>query len=81
MIFTSSIGYLSGYTLQRYNFNASVIPFLCAMLVTTSARIYTWKIKNGRPLIYIISGLLVLVPGGVGVKGMLRTHLLILYIP
>ena len=30
---------------------------------------FAWINTNERPLVYIVSGLLVLVPGGVGVRG------------
>jgi uncharacterized membrane protein YjjB (DUF3815 family) len=39
-----------------------------AFLLTITARIYA-HLQNERPLVYIISGLLILVPGGVGVRG------------
>lgn len=48
---------------------ADAVPFLSAIIVTAVARIYG-HFRNQRPLVYIISGLLVLVPGGVGVRGM-----------
>ena len=39
------------------------------MAVTLTARLYG-QIYNKRPLVYIIGGLLILVPGGMGVRGM-----------
>jgi uncharacterized membrane protein YjjP (DUF1212 family) len=75
LVFTSAVAQVSGYVLKIFNVNAGVSPFLCAIFVTTAARLYAWGHGNERPLIYIIGGLLVLVPGGVGVRGSFTTIL------
>jgi uncharacterized membrane protein YjjP (DUF1212 family) len=67
IVVTSAVAQLSGYLLLIHGVNSGVIPFLCAILVTMAARLYAWAHGDERPLIYIIGGLLVLVPGGVGV--------------
>lgn len=47
-----------------------VVPLIGGIAVTVVARTYSHFRGNLRPFIYIISGLLILVPGGIGVKGM-----------
>jgi uncharacterized membrane protein YjjB (DUF3815 family) len=44
------------------------IPLICAMAVTVVARMYA-ALLHERPYCYIIAGLMILVPGGVGVRG------------
>lgn len=75
IVFTSAVAQVSGYFLHIYDVNSGVIPFLCAISVTMAARLYAWAHGDERPLIYIIGGLLVLVPGGVGVRGSFATVL------
>lgn len=75
MVATAAVGQFASFWLMRYNMSPSITPFLCSMLVTTTARLWAWVNGNERPLVYIISGLIILVPGGVGVKGMFRTTL------
>ncbi len=64
----SGTGQLVSFVLKNRANDA--IPFLAAIAVTAMARLYSRCVKNQRPLVYIITGLLVLVPGSVGVKGM-----------
>lgn len=75
MIVTPAVGQFTAYWLQQRGFSSAVVSFVCAILVTTTARLYAWGHGDERPLVYIISGLLILVPGGVGVKGMFHTAL------
>jgi uncharacterized membrane protein YjjB (DUF3815 family) len=44
------------------------VPLICAMAVTVVARMYA-ALLHERPYCYIIAGLMILVPGGVGVRG------------
>jgi uncharacterized membrane protein YjjP (DUF1212 family) len=70
MILTCSTGFLTSYVAYSQGMDPSAIPFVAAMVVTIVGRIYAFFDGNQRPFTYIITGLLVLVPGGVGVRGM-----------
>ena len=72
MILVASAGQAISYLLT-YNTSGSdtmAVPLIGGIVVTLIARIYAHFAGNLRPLIYIISGLMILVPGGIGVKGM-----------
>lgn len=75
MVLSSAVGQTGSYLMSKRGVSPTIVPFVCAMLVTTTSRLYAWWHGNERPLVYIIAGLLVLVPGGVGVKGVLNTAL------
>jgi uncharacterized membrane protein YjjB (DUF3815 family) len=75
MLICSAVGQFSSYWFDRYKVSSAAASFLCAMLVTTAARLWAWWHNDERPLTYLIAGLIVLVPGGVGVKGALRSTL------
>jgi uncharacterized membrane protein YjjB (DUF3815 family) len=70
MIFTSVVAESTSYFLQADAgvFGPEGVPLLSALAVTLAARLYSGWV-NERPFCYIVSGLLILVPGGVGVKG------------
>jgi uncharacterized membrane protein YjjP (DUF1212 family) len=70
MIITCSTGFLTSYVTYILGVDPSAIPFIAAMVVTIIGRIYAFLDGNQRPFTYIMTGLLVLVPGGVGVRGM-----------
>lgn len=70
MILCGGVGQLVSFYFHRYGLaNDDAIPVLSALIVTLTARLYG-QIYKKRPLVYIIGGLLVLVPGGMGVRGM-----------
>lgn len=72
MVLVASAGQGVSFLLT-YNSSGSdtmAVPLVGGIVVTLVARVYAHFAGNQRPLIYIISGLLVLVPGGIGVKGM-----------
>lgn len=75
MMLCAWTAFFAGYCLDKLHASASVAPFLCAIIVTMTARLWAWWNKNERPLVYIISGLFILVPGGVGVKGAFQSTL------
>ena len=75
MVLSCAVGQTGSYLMSKRGVSPTIVPFVCAMLVTTTSRLYAWWHGNERPLVYIIAGLLVLVPGGVGVKGVLNTAL------
>jgi uncharacterized membrane protein YjjB (DUF3815 family) len=70
MILCGGVGHLVSYLLH-YHQTASddAVPVIAALLVTLTARLYG-HFTGKRPLVYIIGGLLILVPGGMGVRGM-----------
>lgn len=68
-IFTCACGYLMS-TYATNVFAVEIAPFLAAIAMTFAARLYAYYNNEERPLVYIIVGLFMLVPGGVGVKGM-----------
>ena len=70
MIVTCTTGFLTSYILFHAGLDPSVIPFVAAIAVTIAGRIYAYLEGNQRPFTFIMTGLLVLVPGGVGVRGM-----------
>ncbi len=45
------------------NHSNQAIPFVAAIIVTAASRLYAQRRKKERPLVYMIAGLLVLVPG------------------
>ncbi len=69
MIWSSSIAYIVGFLLP--NMDAGMVSLFGAAAVTAVSRIYGY-IKRRRSQIYIFSGLFILVPGGLSVKGMLN---------
>lgn len=69
MVLCCGTGQLLSFAINRINAaNDSFVPLVASFGVTTMARIYAYY-RNERPLVYILCGLLVLVPGGMGVKG------------
>ena len=75
MVLIAAVAQIAGYSLSTMRAPPAVVPFVCALCVTAAARSFAWWNRNERPLIYIISGLFILVPGGVGVKGAFRSTL------
>ena len=71
MILSAGAGQIASYgmTVYKHSVGEDAIPVLAAVVVTVTSRLYAYYMKE-RPFVYIISGLLVLVPGGVGVRGM-----------
>jgi uncharacterized membrane protein YjjP (DUF1212 family) len=72
MIFCGGVGHLVSYSFHYFkiaNADNDAIPVVAALIVTIAARLYAHYTRK-RPLVYIIGGLLILVPGGVGVRGM-----------
>lgn len=70
MILCGGVGHFVSYTLHYYHIASDdAIPVLSALVVTLAARLYGHYFQK-RPLVYIIGGLLILVPGGMGVRGM-----------
>jgi uncharacterized membrane protein YjjP (DUF1212 family) len=70
-IFTCFFGYIfTGYVAPALVLPPDVTPFLSAIVVTAAARVYSSRVEHERPLVFIIVGLCMLVPGGLGVKGM-----------
>lgn len=70
MVFTAGIGQLTSWYLTEIELGTEVIPFISAVNITAFARLYSIVLGNKRSIIYVIAGLLVLVPGSLGVKGM-----------
>lgn len=71
MIVCAGVGQIVGYAMSHASSETEdATPFIAALAVTGAARLFARFCGKQRPLIYIISGLLVLVPGGIGVKGM-----------
>lgn len=72
MILVAATGQFVSYglTYDTAGSDTMGVPLIGGIVVTAMARVYAHFGGNLRPLIYIISGLLVLVPGGLGVKGM-----------
>lgn len=68
-VFTCACGYICS-TWASNHFAIEIAPFLAAISMTFAARFYAFYNNEERPLVYIIVGLFMLVPGGVGVKGM-----------
>jgi uncharacterized membrane protein YjjB (DUF3815 family) len=72
MIFCGGVGHLVSYAFHYYQIASDdndAIPVVAAFIVTVAARLYG-HYTHKRPLVYIIGGLLILVPGGIGVRGM-----------
>lgn len=70
MIFCGGVAYFMSYAFHYYRIASDdAVPVLAALIVTITARLYG-HIFQKRPLVYIIGGLLILVPGGMGVRGM-----------
>jgi uncharacterized membrane protein YjjP (DUF1212 family) len=70
MTVTCTTGFLTSYIAFNAGADPSVIPFIAAIAVTIVGRIYAYLDGNQRPFTFIMTGLMVLVPGGVGVRGM-----------
>jgi uncharacterized membrane protein YjjB (DUF3815 family) len=68
-IFTCGCGYVCSRWASQ-TFEVEIAPFLAAIMVTFAARLFAYFNNQERPLVYIIVGLFMLVPGGVAVKGM-----------
>lgn len=70
MVLCAGVGQFVSYILEPALDSERVnpAPLMSAIAVTITARVYAYTF-NQRPLVYIISGLVVLVPGGVGVRG------------
>jgi uncharacterized membrane protein YjjP (DUF1212 family) len=69
VILICGVGQLVSEILTSMNMGPDAVPFIAAVCITAAARLYSYYM-NVRPLVYIIAGLLVLVPGGVAVRGM-----------
>ena len=63
MVFVGLVAFLTSYFFGLLKLNPEVNPFLSAIFMTVAARVYAWIFGNERPLIYIFSGLCLLVPG------------------
>lgn len=48
----------------------NAVQLIGALVITAVARVYASAMGNQRPYVYIVAGLLTLVPGGLGVRGM-----------
>lgn len=70
MILTCGTGFASSFIAFHSGVDPSAIPFIAAMAVTVVGRVYAYLDGNQRPFTYMMTGLLVLVPGSVGVRGM-----------
>ena len=70
IILVSGVGQFSAILLEKQGVGPDAVPFICAIMITATARLYTYWEGSKRPMVYIVSGLLVLVPGGVAVRGM-----------
>ena len=70
LLLSSCVGDYTAFVLSDWGINSDAIPFLAAIAVTLASRLFAYFNFKERPLVYIINGLLVLVPGGVGVRGM-----------
>lgn len=72
MIFCGGVGHLVSYAFHYFEIASDdndAIPVVAACVATVAARLYG-HFTHKRPLVYIIGGLLILVPGGIGVRGM-----------
>lgn len=71
MIMCAGVGQFVSFWLKdgRAHLGEEAVPLIAALCATATARLFAYYTKQ-RPLVYIIGGLLVLVPGGVGVRGM-----------
>ena len=74
-IIISVIAYSTGIILDAVDIPFEVTPFLTAIVITTSARLYAWCNGNERPIIYIITGLMMVTPGAMGVSGSFNTSM------
>lgn len=70
MILTAGIGYATHIGFYMLGGGVAATPLVAAIMVTIFARIYAYYEHHGRPMVYILAGLLVLVPGGLGVRAM-----------
>jgi uncharacterized membrane protein YjjP (DUF1212 family) len=64
---SSFLAYLPSYFLKPY-FNPATISFLSAFLIGISGNIYS-KVFNRVLALYMVPGLLLIVPGSIGLKG------------
>jgi uncharacterized membrane protein YjjB (DUF3815 family) len=70
MILCGGVGHLVSYLLHYHHFASDdAVPVIASLLVTLTARLYG-HFTGKRPLVYIFGGLLILVPGAMGVRGM-----------
>jgi uncharacterized membrane protein YjjB (DUF3815 family) len=65
-----SVAYFCVFWLNQWGASPGVAPFFGAFFMTVAARMYCFFYKGTRAMVYITMGLLVLVPGGMAVKGM-----------
>ena len=75
MLVVAGSGHLANFIFEVYRTHDvatdTLAPLVAAMVVTAAARLYCfYSSGNQRPLIFIISGLLILVPGGISLKSM-----------
>jgi uncharacterized membrane protein YjjB (DUF3815 family) len=70
MILTAGVGYSTHIAFFKLGGGVAATPLVAAIMVTICARIYAYCEHHGRPMVYILAGLLVLVPGGLGVRAM-----------
>lgn len=71
MILCTGVSFGVSYSLRSVEARQSVdsAPLIAAISVTVFARLFA-QLRKQRPYVYILAGLMVLVPGAVGVKGM-----------
>lgn len=70
IILCASVAYFCVYWLNQWGASPGTAPFFGALVMTSVARLYCFLYKGTRAMVYITMGLLVLVPGGMAVKGM-----------
>ena len=74
-VITSIVAYVVGDALDIFEMPFEVVPFVTAIMITTTARLYAWFNGNERPIIYIITGLMMVTPGAMGVNGSFNTSM------
>lgn len=70
IIASATGGYIVSYFMTKSGASVAGTPFVAAVVATAVARIFAYFEGNKRPGVYIVGGLIMLVPGSVGVRGM-----------
>jgi uncharacterized membrane protein YjjB (DUF3815 family) len=71
MLLVAVSGHFANFLMATFNASPNVTPLIGSLVVTAVARLYAhYSFDHHRPLIYIIAGLLILVPGGLSVQSM-----------
>lgn len=71
MLLVAVSGHFANFLMVSFNTSPNVTPLIGSLVVTAVARLYAhYSFDHHRPLIYIIAGLLILVPGGLSVQSM-----------